>query len=124
MASVEREEKKMPFIESKLSVKTTEEQRDELKKRLGEAIAIIPGKSESWLMVDIQDDQKMYFRGDNSEPVAFISVSIYGSEDPDAFEEMTGELTGIYSDIFGISPDHMYVKYMASTDWGWNGSNF
>ncbi|MCR4946869.1 MAG: hypothetical protein K5929_08010 [Lachnospiraceae bacterium] len=114
----------MPFIESKLSVKTTEEQRDELKKRLGQAIAVIPGKSESWLMLDIQDDQKMYFRGDNSEPVAFISVSIYGSGDPGAFDEMTGVLTDIFSDMFGISPDHIYVRYSTSKDWGWNGSNF
>ena len=42
----------MPFIESKLSVKTTQEQQKTLKERLGQAISLIPGKSESWLMVD------------------------------------------------------------------------
>ncbi len=114
----------MPFIESKVSVKATDEQRKTLKERLGKAIAIIPGKSESWLMVNLQDEQKMYFRGDDSEPVAFISVNIYGSENPAAFTKMTAELTQIYGEIFGVSPDHMYVKYAASTDWGWNGSNF
>ena len=31
----------MPFINSKISVKATEEQKTELKKRLGQAIAII-----------------------------------------------------------------------------------
>ena len=41
----------MPFINSKVSVKTTEKQQKELKTRLGKAISIIPGKSESWLMV-------------------------------------------------------------------------
>ena len=50
----------MPFIDSKVSVKVTQEQRTELKQRLGKAIA----------------------------------------------------------------PDHMYIKYSASMDWGWNGSNF
>lgn len=114
----------MPFINSKVSVKTTPEQRKELKERLGKAISIIPGKSESWLMVDLEDDHNMYFRGDDSAPVAFISVSIYGSANPAAFEKMTGELTKIYGDILGVAPDHMYVKYEASTDWGWNGSNF
>lgn len=114
----------MPFIESKLSVKTTEEQREQLKAKLGQAISVIPGKSESWLMVDIQDDQKMFFKGDNSEPIAFVSVNIYGREDKAAFERMTGELTKIFGELFGVSPDHMYVKYMASMDWGWNGSNF
>lgn len=114
----------MPFIESKLSIKTTQEQQKKLKERLGQAISLIPGKSESWLMVDLQDDQKMYFRGDDSEPIAFICVNIYGRPDPAAFEKMTAELTGIYGELFGVAPDHMYVKYAASTDWGWNGSNF
>ena len=36
----------MPFIDSKVSVKTTPEQRKELKERLGQAIALIPGKSD------------------------------------------------------------------------------
>ena len=114
----------MPFINSKVSVKTTEEQRTELKTRLGQAISIIPGKSESWLMIDLEDDQRMYFRGDDSQPAAFICVNLYGSAQPKAFEKMTAELTEIYGEVLGISPDHMYIKYAASMDWGWNGSNF
>ena len=47
----------MPFIDSKISVKITEEQKKELKTRLGQAI-------------------------------------------------------------------HMYIKYSATPDWGWNGGNF
>lgn len=114
----------MPFINSKVSVKTTPEQNTELKKRLGEAISIIPGKSESWLMVNLEDDLKMYFRGDDSEPVAFVGVNVYGKEDKAAFEKMTAELTKIYGEVLGIKPDHMYIKYAASLDWGWNGGNF
>ena len=37
---------------------------------------------------------------------------------------MTKELTGIYGDILGVAPDHMYIRYFGSEDWGWNGSNF
>ncbi len=113
----------MPFIDSRVSVKTTAEQRTELKERLGKAIAIIPGKSESWLMIDLADDQKMYFRGDDSEPIAFIGVNIYGSDNSAAYEEMTAELTKIYGEVLGIAPDHMYIKYSASVEWGWNGRN-
>ena len=47
----------MPFIDSKVSVKTTTEQRKELKERLGQAIEVIPGKSESWLMIDLADER-------------------------------------------------------------------
>ena len=114
----------MPFIHSKTSVKTTKEQQAEIKKRLGGAISIIPGKSEAWLMINLEDDQKMYFRGDDSEPIAYICVNMYGNPDREAYEKMTAELTKIYGDVLGIAADHMYIKYDASMDWGWNGGNF
>ncbi len=114
----------MPFIDSKVSVKVSKEQETELKSRLGQAISIIPGKSESWLMVGIEDEYSLYFRGDDSEPMAFIEVRIFGGPNRDAFEKMTAELTKIYGEVLGIAPDHMYIKYSATTDWGWNGSNF
>ena len=37
---------------------------------------------------------------------------------------MTAELTKIYGEVLGVKADHMYIKYAASMDWGWNGSNF
>lgn len=114
----------MPFIDSKVSVKVSKEQETELKTRLGQAISIIPGKSESWLMVGIEDEYSLYFRGDDSEPMTFIEVRLFGGPNRDAFEKMTAELTKIYGEVLGIAPDHMYIKYSATTDWGWNGSNF
>ena len=114
----------MPFIDSKVSVKVTKEQETEIKSRLGQAISLIPGKSESWLMVGIEDEYHLYFRGEDSAPMAFIEVRIFGSPNRDAFEKMTSEITKIYGEVLGIAADHMYIKYSATTDWGWNGSNF
>ena len=114
----------MPFINSKVSVKITEEQEKELKSRLGEAIALIPGKSESWLMTGFEDEYHLYFRGDNSEPIAFIEVSVYGSANSGAFSKLTAEMTKIFGEVLGIAADYIYVKYSATSDWGWNGNNF
>ena len=114
----------MPFIDSKVSVKVTKEQETELKSRLGQAISLIPGKSESWLMVGIEDEYHLYFRGEDSSPMAFIEVRIFGGPNRDAFEKMTAEITKIFGEVLGIAADHMYIKYSATTDWGWNGSNF
>ena len=114
----------MPFIDSKVSVKTTPEQRKELKERLGQAIALIPGKSENWLMIDLADEQEMYFRGQGGEPTAFIGVNVFGDPDRAAFEKMTAELTKIYGEVLGVAPDHMYIRYAATRAWGWNGGNF
>ena len=69
----------MPFINSKVSVQVTPEQEKKLKTRLGQAISVIPGKSEQWLMTGFEDNYHLYFRGENSEPSASIEVQIYGT---------------------------------------------
>lgn len=114
----------MPFIDTKVSVKITDEQEKEIKTRLGKAISLVPGKSESWLMTGFEDEYHLYFRGDNSQPTAFVEVSIFGSPNKDAFSKLTGEITKILGDVLGIAADHVYVKYTTTTDWGWSGSNF
>ncbi|MGN0482644.1 MAG: phenylpyruvate tautomerase MIF-related protein [Lachnospiraceae bacterium] len=114
----------MPFINSKISTSLSKDQEKELKTRLGKAIETIPGKSESWLMVGFEPDYKLYFRGDNSEPLAMVEVSVFGQENPDAFSKMTGQICDIFQDVLGIAPDHVYIKYQAISNWGWNGSNF
>lgn len=113
----------MPFIDSKVSVSISEEQEKELKTRLGQAIALIPGKSESWLMTGFEDNYHLYFRGDNSQPIAYIEVKVYGSENSTAFDALTGEICKIFNEVLGIAPDHIYVKYEAVKNWGWNGGN-
>ena len=114
----------MPFISTKTNVTVTKEKETQLKKRLGQAISILPGKSENWLMLAIEGDVPMYFRGENSEPVAYIDVKVYGGASSDACGKMTRELTSIYEDILGIAPDHLYISYFGTGDWGWNGNNF
>ena len=94
----------MPFINSKVSVKITEEQEKELKTRLGQAISILPGKSESWLMTGFEDEYHLYFRGDNSQPAAFIDVALFGGPDRAAFERMTAELTNGINRRFLLRP--------------------
>ena len=114
----------MPFIDSKVSVKISKEQETQLKTRLGEAISLIPGKSENWLMAGFEDEYHLYFRGKDDEPMAFVEVRLFGGPDKGAFQKMTAEITKIFGEVLGISPDHMYIKYSATMDWGWNGSNF
>lgn len=119
-----KEDKNMPFIDSKVSVSISKEQEEVLKSRLGAAIAIIPGKSESWLMTGFEDNYHLYFRGDDSQPAAFIEVKVYGRENPGAFDALTAEITKIFGEVLGISADHIYIKYEAVSCWGWNGGNF
>ena len=114
----------MPYINSKISTKITKDQETQLKTQLGQAISIIPGKRERWLMVGFEDEYSLYFGGDNSQPTAFIEVSVFGGENPKAFSALTAKLCEIYNSVLGISPDRIYVKYEAVASWGWNGGNF
>ena len=114
----------MPFIDTKVSVTIDEEKERELKSRLGEAISLIPGKSESWLMTGFEDNYHLYFKGDNSKPTAFVEVKVFGSENPSAFDALTAKITEILGDVLGIEPDRIYIKYEAVSNWGWNGNNF
>ncbi len=114
----------MPFINSKISITISKEQETKLKTELGKAIELIPGKSENWLMTGFEDGYHLYFRGDNSLPTAFVEVMIFGKANPDAFEKLTEKITEIFGDVLDIKPDHIYIKYTPSDQWGWNGSNF
>ena len=114
----------MPFINTKVSVKITPEQEISLKTQLGKAISVIRGKSESWLMLNFEDNCRMYFKGDNSKPLAFVEVKIYGSASDREYSQLTGKITDILGNVLGISPDCIYVKYEEVEYWGYNGYNF
>lgn len=113
----------MPFINSKISTPLSKEQEIQIKEKLGKAIEFLPGKSENWLMLGFEPETSLYFRGDNSQPTAFVEVSVYGSENSSAFEKLTGEICKIYGEILSIPADRIYIKYQAVANWGWNGSN-
>lgn len=114
----------MPFIETKTNLSISPAQEKELKTRLGKAIETIPGKSESWLMLNFQDCCRLHFKGDNETPAAFVEVKIFGGASREVYEKMTGVISDILQAVLGIGPDRIYVKYEACENWGWNGGNF
>ena len=113
----------MPFINVKTNVSTTHEAEINIKYALGQAITAIPGKSEGWLMVGIEPDYRLWFKGTN-EPAAMVQVSLYGGASHNAKTTLTSHITGILTDELGISSDRVYVMYTETESWGWNGSNF
>ena len=114
----------MPFINIKTNLEVDSAVEEEIKKALGKAIEIIPGKSESWLMVNFEDNCHLYFKGDKTLPNLFVELKIYGTASGTTLEKFTAEATKIFNMNLGVSPDHMYFKYELVDNWGWNGSNF
>ncbi len=114
----------MPYIETKTNREISPAQELELKERLGKAIETIPGKSESWLMLNFEDHCRLYFQGDGKAPAAFVAVKLFGGADRAAYENMTAAVTEILQNVLEIDPARIYVQYTACQDWGWNGGNF
>lgn len=113
----------MPFINSKITMKVSEEKKEALKTELGQAISIL-GKPESFLMVGFDDEYCLYMGGEKLEKGAFISVSLFGNASSTAYEKMTAEICRIYEEQLGIPQDKVYITYAGINDWGWNGKNF
>ena len=99
----------MPFINAKISKAITKEQETQIKTMFGEAIPTIPGKSENWLMVGLEPEYTLYFRGDFTEPMAFVEVSVFGGENKVAFEKLTEKICDIFQQVLSIAPDQVYV---------------
>jgi phenylpyruvate tautomerase PptA (4-oxalocrotonate tautomerase family) len=113
----------MPYINTKTNVTITPGKETSLKEKLGKAISILPGKSESYLMLSFEEDCQMYFKGDNEAPMAFVDVKLFGTQDAQHLVRLTGEITKAIQDVLAIKPDHVYISYFETSNWGWNGSN-
>lgn len=113
----------MPFIDVKTNVNVSAEAATSVKSALGEAITAIPGKSEAWLMVGIEPDYMLYFNGESS-PAAMVQVSIFGGASSSAYNTMTANICDILNRELSIPLNRIYVKYIETENWGWNGVNF
>jgi phenylpyruvate tautomerase PptA (4-oxalocrotonate tautomerase family) len=114
----------MPFINIKTNIEITEQKLSDIKTKLGQSILLIPGKSESWLMLNFEEKCKMYFKGDNKLPIAFVEIKLYGKSNSSAYDKLTATVTKILNEELLISPSQIYVKYEECDHWGLNGNNF
>lgn len=107
----------MPFIDVRANCPITGEQETKLKTELGKAIALIPGKSESSLMVQLAGGAKMWFGGSEEGPIVMANVSIYGTAPESAFQAFGEEAVKLFREILGAK--HVYVKFEETTNWAW-----
>ncbi len=114
----------MPCVQLNVTNKLTDANKQNIKSRLGKIIERVPGKSESWLMVTMQDDMTIYFKGTNDKPAAYVTVTLLGAENGRAFSAMTSDICDLLGSELGIPADRIYISYGVTQHWGWNGGNF
>ena len=113
----------MPFIDSKITVPVTPQVKEEIKSALGRMITTLH-KSETYLMVGIEDNYGLWLGGKKLDKGAYVAVSLYGSAAAQDYDRLTGQICQLYSDKLGIPGSAIYVTYHPVNDWGWNGANF
>ena len=113
----------MPFIDSRVTVAMTQQQKEEIKTELGRLINTL-NKSESYLMVSIDDGCDLWLGGKKLEKGAYVEVSLYGDAPKELYDRMTGQICDLLSGKLGIPGSAVYVTYHPVSDWGWNGRNF
>ncbi len=113
----------MPFIDSKITVKVSDKQKEEIKTELGKMISTL-NKSETYLMVGIEDSYDLWLGGKKLDYGAYVSVSLYGNAPKSAYDKLTGQICDLLNEKLGIPGNDVYVTYHPVSDWGWNGANF
>ena len=113
----------MPFIDARFSASVSKTQEENIKTRLGEAITLI-GKSEAYLMVQIQDNCKLYFKGNDDENSAFFEVKLLGKSTKPNYEKLCKALCEIANEELSIPTNRVYVKFEEVEYWGYDSFIF
>ncbi len=113
----------MPFINSKITLPVDDAKKEIIKSKLGRLISTL-NKSETYLMVGIEDQYDLWLGGKKLDKGAYVSVSLFGNAPRQAYDQLTGQICDLFNEELGIPGSHVYVTYHPVSDWGWNGGNF
>lgn len=115
----------MPCVQIKTNVTVNAEKAEKIKSELGKAITFLPEKTEQWLMVTLEDNCRMWFHGESGRPMAIVEVKVFGNKvDSQGSQKMTKAVCELFQKELGVDPKDIYVRYLASMEWGWNNANF
>lgn len=109
----------MPYISFKTNHKLTLRQENIIKSKTGELISLIPGKSEKSLMIHMEDDQIMYFKGEELTCM-MIEINLYKSAEFEDKKRLTEAMIQMIHETTKIEADNIYVIFHEFDHWGLN----
>ncbi len=111
----------MPFIGVKTANKLTPSQKLAVKAGMGQAVELIPGKTESKLMMSIEDGLDLFFRGEEKTSCAFVEVRLKDEAAFEAKAAMTAKIFDVLEKEAGVAKDDAYVNIQEYPEWGSRG---
>ena len=112
----------MPYIDVKVTSRLSALEKDTLKSKLGELIAILPGKSEAVLMVCISDDSTIYFSGQEKEKAAFINIKLFKESGFEFKAKFTEKVFEFFEKELKITGDNIFLAFDEYNSWGFGGT--
>ncbi|MBQ3825296.1 MAG: hypothetical protein II811_04090 [Spirochaetaceae bacterium] len=115
----------MPFINAKITKTLSDAQKEQLKAGLGAAAGVI-GKAETWVMVNIEDNQAIWLGGKKKDAGAYVSFELVGSANEKDSLALSKAVCDVLENTLSIPKDSVYItiKPMEGFHWGWNGQTF
>jgi phenylpyruvate tautomerase PptA (4-oxalocrotonate tautomerase family) len=111
----------MPYISVNLSKDLSAQQKENIKSKIGEVIALIPGKSEAVTMVDISGGHSLYKGGKLLKSGAFVEIRLWGKAELKDKDALTRAVFGFLKEIFGSPEDEIYLNIIELENWGYGG---
>lgn len=110
----------MPFITLTTTKTLTLKQEKSLKESMGRLISILPNKKEEQLMVHIEDNQVMYFKGKEIDCMK-IECQLFHHIELSYKQEFVRALMKDIEEITNIPVSHQYLTIEEYNHWGKNG---
>lgn len=111
----------MPYIEVKIAKAASRKQERTITEKLGQAITLIPGKTEKGLMINISSDEHIYKGGEFLEYGAFVNVVLKSGADHAACEKLNEEIFAIMENDLKIPAENVYITFTYCDDFGVKG---
>lgn len=111
----------MPYISVNVSAKLNEGEKEQLKAKMGETIAVIPGKTEAVTMVNITDGCALYLGGRSLEKGAFIETRVFGKAERAYKESYVEAVFAAMKDVLGCPAEDIYINILEFDTWGSKG---
>ena len=112
----------MPFINVNTAQKLQDDTKEGIKKRLGELISIVPGKSESVLMIKFDDNSSIYYSGAAKVKAAYIDIRINGSATQEQKKQLIESVFELFKEQLGIDSDDVFITVSEFENWGFQGT--
>ncbi|MGR9045512.1 MAG: phenylpyruvate tautomerase MIF-related protein [Gammaproteobacteria bacterium] len=114
----------MPYLKLNTNIAIDKEQSPQLLNRLSKLMAQETGKSERYVMVELEGGKAMSFGG-GTDPLAYLECKSIGLTGAQA-KSISKSVSQLLEKELRLAPERIYIEFSdcPAHFWGWNGSTF